>query len=176
LFGSALLVSPVYENQARSRNVYLPAGVRWYDFYSGAVHEGGEVIAAAAPLARMPLFVKAGSIIPLGPAIEYTGQKPDAPITLYVYAGQDGSFDLYEDDGLSYGYERGAFTRIPIKYDDAHHTLSIDARAGSFPGMSVQRSFKVRWISGNVNNNVVDFDAEPDAVIKYSGQPVTINR
>jgi alpha-D-xyloside xylohydrolase len=176
LFGSALLVSPVYENQARSRNVYLPAGVRWYDFYSGTVHEGGEVIAAAAPLARMPLFVKAGSIIPLGPAIEYTGQKPDAPITLYVYAGQDGSFDLYEDDGLSYGYERGAFTRIPIKYDDAHHTLSIDARAGSFPGMSVQRSFKVRWISGNVNNNVVDFDAEPDAVIKYSGQPVTINR
>ena len=172
LFGPSFLVNPVYEFEARSRRVYLPAGTRWYDFYSGAAHEGGRQIDAAAPLARMPLFIKAGSIVPIGPAVQHTAEKLDAPVTLYVYQGANGSFDLYEDDGLSYAYEKGEFARIPIRYDDASGTLSIGARAGSFPGMVATRTFNVRWISPD-EANASDFDASPDESLTYSGQPVT---
>ncbi|MDE2447785.1 MAG: DUF4968 domain-containing protein, partial [Gammaproteobacteria bacterium] len=94
MFGPAFLVSPVYEYQARTREVYLPAGTLWYDFYSNRTFQGGQRIAAAAPLARMPLFVRAGSIVPVGPAIQYTGEKPDAPLTLLVYTGANGHFTL----------------------------------------------------------------------------------
>jgi alpha-D-xyloside xylohydrolase len=173
LFGPAFLVNPVYKYQARSRKIYLPAGTRWFDFYSGAVHEGGREIEAAAPLARMPLFVKAGSIVPVGPAIQYTGEQPGAPITLYVYQGANGSFDLYEDDGTSYGYERGAYSRIPIRYDAAADTLSIAARSGSFPGMPAKRTFAVRWIGAN-EARAADFAVAADATVEYSGQPVSL--
>jgi alpha-D-xyloside xylohydrolase len=174
LFGPSLLVSPVHEYEARSRKVYLPAGTRWYDFHSGAAHDGGHEIEAAAPLARMPLFVKAGSIVPVGPAIQYTAEKLDAPITLYVYQGANGSFDLYEDDGLSYAYEKGAFARIPIRYDDTAGTLTIGARAGNFPSMVSTRTFNVRLISPG-ETNAADLDTKPDATQEYSGQPVTFN-
>lgn len=172
LFGPAFLVNPVYEFNARSRQVYLPAGTRWYDFYSGVVHEGGRKIEAAAPLARMPLFVKAGSIVPIGPEVQHTAEKLQAPITLYVYRGADGSFDLYEDDGLSYAYEKGEFARIPIRYDDASGTLSIGARAGAFPGMVATRTFNVRWIAPG-ESNAADLDTAPDESLTYSGQPVS---
>jgi alpha-D-xyloside xylohydrolase len=174
LFGPAFLVCPVYAYEARSRKVYLPAGVRWYDFYSGAAHDGGQEIVAAAPLAQMPLFVKAGSIVPVGPAVQHTAEKLDAPITLYVYQGADGKFDLYEDDGLTYGYETGAFTHIPIAYDDEGGTLTIGERAGHFPGMSSKRTFNVRWISPG-EARAADLDARPDQTLEYSGQPVTFN-
>ena len=175
LFGPAFLVSPVYEYGARERQVYLPAGVRWYDFYNGAVHEGGRTITAAAPLNRMPLFVKAGSIVPIGPAIEYTGQKPDAPLTLLVYTGRNGEFDLYEDDGVTYGYERGAFSRIPLHYDDATGTLTIDGRSGEFPGMVANRTFNVRWIAAD-DVRPLDFEAKADHSVEYSGKEVVIER
>lgn len=172
LFGPSFLVSPVYEFEARSRKVYLPAGTRWYDFYSGAALDGGQEIEAAAPLARMPLFVKAGSIVPVGPAVQHTAEKLDAPITLYVYQGANGSFDLYEDDGLTYGYEKAAFARIPIRYDDAAGTLTIGERTGNFPGMVSTRTFNVRWISPG-EANAADLDTQPDEALAYSGQPVT---
>ncbi|MEJ0058317.1 MAG: TIM-barrel domain-containing protein [Terricaulis sp.] len=175
MFGPSFLVAPVYEFQARTREVYLPAGTRWYDFYTGRAFEGGQRIQADAPLARMPVFVRAGAIVPVGPAIQYTGQNPGGPITLYVYAGQDGSFDLYEDDGVTYGYQRGASSRIPMSYDDETRTLTIGARAGSFPGMINERTFNVRWISGP-NANAVSFDARPDQTVRYSGSAVTLRR
>lgn len=171
LFGPAFLVNPVYEHRARSRTVYLPAGARWYDFHTGTLHEGGQEIEAAAPLARMPLFVRAGSIVPVGPDIQHTGEKPDAPITLYVYRGADGRFDLYEDDGLSHGYERGELSRTPIRYDDATGTLTVGEREGSFPGMPATRVFHVRWISPG-ESRAADFDTAPDASLEYSGQVV----
>jgi len=174
LLGPALLVSPVYEYGARKRKVYLPAGTRWYDFYSGTVFAGGETIDAAAPLERMPVFVKAGAIVPIGPAIEYTGQKPDAPVTLYVYTGANGKFELYEDDGVSYGYERGEFARIPFTYDDATGTLTIGSRSGGFPHMPGKRTFHVRWISGPTD--AANFDAKADATVEYAGQRVTVTR
>jgi alpha-D-xyloside xylohydrolase len=174
LFGPALLVSPVYEYGARHRRVYLPAGTRWYDFYSGNVFRGGELLDAAAPLDRMPLFVKAGAIIPLGPITEFTGQKPEAPITLYVYTGANGEFELYEDDGTTYGYERGEFSRIPFSYNEATGTLTIGARSGDFPHMFRNRRFNVRWISGPTD--ATNFDAKTDAMVEYSGRPVSITR
>src|SRR5690606_33531155 len=118
LFGPALLVAPVYEQGARTRGVYLPAGADWYDFYSGEKHAGGRTVEADAPLARMPLFVRAGSIVPTGPAIRHTGESLNAPLTLNVYTGADGAFDLYEDDGTSYDYEQGQWSRIPVRWDE----------------------------------------------------------
>ena len=174
LFGPSLLVSPVYEYGARKRRVYLPSGTRWYDFYTGAIFQGGKQIDAAAPLERMPVFVKAGAIIPLGPMMEFTGQKPDAPVTLYVYTGANGTFELYEDDGTTYGYERGEFSRIPLSYNESTGTLSIGARSGAFPHMPDHRTFKIRWISGPTD--AMNFDARMDATVEYSGQPVSVTR
>jgi alpha-D-xyloside xylohydrolase len=173
MFGPAFLVNPVYQYEARTRKVYLPAGVRWYDFYSGKSYDGGQEVEAPAPLARMPLFVKAGSIVPIGPAIQYTSEKLDGPITLYVYRGANGKFDLYEDDGVSYEYEKGAFSRIPVSYDDASQSLVIGNRSGSFPGMVEKRTFNVRWIEPG-EANAAELDTRSDATIEYSGQRLTV--
>ena len=175
LFGPAFLVSPVHTYQARTRTVYLPTGTRWYNFYTGKSYAGGQQLKVDAPLNQIPLFVKAGAIVPMGPALEYTAQQLDAPLTLYVYTGSDGSFDLYEDDGVTYGYERGAFARIVLKYDDALGELSIGERVGSYPGMTSQRTINVRWLDGK-QRNAIDFDAAPDTTVQYSGQAITIKR
>jgi alpha-D-xyloside xylohydrolase len=175
MFGPAFLVSPVYEYGARDRDVYLPAGTSWYDFYTGDRVDGGAHVKAAAPLSRIPLYVRAGSIIPIGPEIQYTGEKPDAPITLYVYTGHDGSFSLYEDAGTDYGYEKGAFATIPMSYNDARGDLTIGARKGEFPGMVGKRVFKVRWISGGARD-LTKFDGAADASVEYSGGEVVVRK
>jgi alpha-D-xyloside xylohydrolase len=173
LFGKALLVAPVYKHKARTRSVYLPSGADWYDFHSGVKTAGGQSIEAAAPLRRMPLYVRAGSIVPVGPEIQYTAEKPGAPITLLVFTGADGTFDLYEDDGVSYGYERGEFARIPLRFDAAKGTLTIGARSGSYPGMSEERVFKVRWIKAGAKAPS-DLDAAADATVEYKGAEITV--
>ncbi len=143
MFGPAFLVNPVTEYKARARQVYLPAGTPWYDFWTGQQVAGGQTITADAPVDRLPLYLRAGAIVPAGPEQQYIGEKRDAPITLYVYAGANGRFSLYEDDGRSYGYERGEFARIPIAWNDATRTLAIGARSGSYPGMPASRTFTV---------------------------------
>ena len=168
LFGKAFLVAPVYEHKARQRSVYLPGGTDWYDFYSGVLTRGGQRIDAAAPLARMPLFVRAGSIVPVGAEIQYSSEKPDAPLTLLVFTGADGSFDYYEDDGLSYRHERGEFMRIPMRFDSGTGTVTIGARMGGYPAMPEKRTIHVRWIKEGAKPPV-DFDATPDATIVYTG-------
>jgi alpha-D-xyloside xylohydrolase len=175
MFGPSILVSPVYEYGARERDVYLPAGTSWYDFYTGDRVDGGAHVKAAAPLSRIPLYVRAGAIIPVGPEIQYTGEKPDAPITLYVYTGHDGSFSLYEDAGTDYGYEKGAFANIPMRYNDARGELTIGARKGEFPGMVGKRVFKVRWISGG-RRDLMSFDGAADASVEYSGSEVVVRK
>jgi alpha-D-xyloside xylohydrolase len=125
---------------------------------------------------RMPLYVRAGSIVPIGPEIQYTGEKPDAPITLYVYTGHDGSFSLYEDAGTDYGYEKGAFATIPITYNDAIGELTVGVRKGEFPGMVGKRVFKVRWISGSGRRDLMSFDAGADATVQYSGEQVVVRK
>ncbi|MCK5911819.1 MAG: glycoside hydrolase family 31 protein, partial [Caulobacter sp.] len=173
LYGSAFLVAPVTAFKARSREVYLPAGAAWYDFETGQRHAGGQTIKAQAPLARMPLFVKAGAIVPTTEVQQYVGEKPDAPITFVVYTGQDGRFELYEDDGLSMAYQRGAYSRIPVSYDEASGRLTIGARSGRYDGMVERRVFKVRFVGPGVKS--VGFDAA-DATIDYAGALVTAMR
>jgi alpha-D-xyloside xylohydrolase len=147
MFGPAFLVSPVTEYKARTRPVYLPAGSDWYDFWTGTRVSGGQMVTADAPLDRLPLYMRAGSIVPVGPEQQYVGEKHDPPITVYVYGGANASFSLYEDDGKSYGYERGEFARIPITWDDATRTLTIGARTGSYPRMPASRSFRVTLVT-----------------------------
>ncbi|TWB30205.1 TIM-barrel domain-containing protein [Nitrospirillum viridazoti] len=176
LFGHAFLVAPVTDYRARSRAVYLPSGAQWYDFQTGKLYDGGQRIAADAPLKRMPLFVRAGSIVPTAPVTQYTGQMPDAPLTIVVYTGADGHFDLYEDEGTTYGYEHGAFSRIPLSFDQASGTLTIGTRAGSFPGMVQDRVINVRFVGPGAQAAPADFTAKPDQTVRYTGQAVTVTR
>lgn len=171
MFGPAFLVSPVYRYRARTREVYLPRGALWYDFYTNRTHPGGERIAAAAPLDRLPLYVRAGAIVPVGPAIEYTGQKPDAPLTLLVYTGASGHFTLYEDEGTNLDYRRGEYSTIPFSYDRASGTLTIGARSGAFPGMPPRRAFRIRWMRPGAPPGD-DFRAPADLTVAYSGAAV----
>jgi alpha-D-xyloside xylohydrolase len=168
LFGRALLVAPVTRFKARSRPVYLPAGASWYDFHSGRAFAGGRTIQADAPAERMPLFVRAGAIVPLGPEIQYVGEKPGAPLTLVVYGGANGEFSFYEDDGTSLGYQKGAFSRIPLSWDERSGVLTIGAREGRWPGMAERRLFNVRLVSA-AKPSALDSDRKPDASVTYDG-------
>lgn len=171
MFGPAFLVAPVSEFRARARDVYLPAGARWIDFYSGEAHEGGRTIRAAAPYERMPLFVRAGAIVPTGPAMQQTGDASASPITLLVYPGADGSFSLYEDDGASFAYRRNVYARIPIRWDDRSGTLTIGPRQGGYPGMAPRREIRVRWMTPG---RALDLDGTADSSLTYSGEAVTV--
>lgn len=173
MFGPALLINPVYEYEARKRTVYLPKNHIWYDFYNGKKYTGGQSIAADAPLNRMPIFVKAGSIIPVGPEIQYVDEKPKEPITINIYFGADGTFELYEDDGKSYGYETGAWSRIPFAFENATKTFRIGARIGEYPGMQKNREFHLRWIKGK-GDSATDFNQPSDAIINYDGSEIKI--
>lgn len=173
LFGPSLLINPVYEYGAKSRQVYLPQGNGWYNLYTNQYQTGGQTITAEAPYERMPVFVKEGSIIPFGPEIQYTGEKPADPITLYVYTGKDASFTLYEDENNNYNYEKGAFSNIMITYTEANKTLTINAREGSFPGMLTNRKFNVVWVDKN-NATPLNFELNNNHPINYEGKKVTL--
>jgi len=162
----------VTEYRASARAVYLPrAG--WYDFWTGRRVGGGRTVQAAAPYDRIPLFVRAGSILPVGPELQYTDEKPADPITLVVYTGADGRFSLYEDDGESYGYERGEFARIPLRWDEKSRTLIIGRREGSFPGMLTRRTFQVVFVSGT-RPVAFGFDLTPDRTVSYAGAELRV--
>ncbi|MDE5849660.1 MAG: DUF5110 domain-containing protein [Muribaculaceae bacterium] len=173
MFGNAFLVAPVYEYGARSREVYFPKGATWYDFYTGnVVSDGGEKKIADAPYDRMPLYVRSGAIVPFGPVIQYSDEKPADVINLYVYAGDDGEFTLYEDENLNYNYENGAYSMIPMSYDDETGTLTIGERKGAFPGMLKERVFNVIKISSG-SPAAYSRDAKGHEV-KYDGSPIKI--
>ncbi|HYF66766.1 MAG TPA: TIM-barrel domain-containing protein, partial [Ohtaekwangia sp.] len=146
MFGPSILVNPIHEYKATSREVYLPQGTGWYDFYTGEHFDGGQTLTVNSPLERMPLFVKAGSILPAGPEIQYTTEKPADPITLYIFPGADATFTLYEDENINYDYEKGQFTMIEIKYEDKTGTVNIGERKGSFAGMPEERKFELVWV------------------------------
>jgi alpha-D-xyloside xylohydrolase len=173
MFGPSLLVNPVYEYRQTKRSLYLPQSAGWYDVYSGKWYKGGQTIIADAPYERMPLFVKAGSIIPFGPDLQYTAEKPADTITLNIYTGADASFNLYEDEGTNYNYEKGAYSIIPIKYNEAAKTVTIDHRRGSFNGLLQKRVFHVNIISpGKVRE--LGFETSFDKEVSYEGRKLTI--
>ena len=171
MFGPALLVAPVYEFGARSREVYLPEGYVWYDFYNGQLMQDG-LQKGAAPYERMPLFVKGGSILPMGPEIQWTGENPEGEITLFVYEGADGSFTLYDDEGLNYNYEKGQYSNIPLTWNNSTSTLTIGERKGEYPGMPKTRKFNVIKVS---KDHPVGFSrAVQGHEINYNGTPVEV--
>jgi len=170
MFGPAFLVAPVTEFKARERTTYLPAGASWYDLYSGRKFAGGQTVTASAPYERMPVFVRAGSIVPTGPAIQHTNEGQNGPVTIQVFTGANGSFSLYEDDGSSRRYLNGAFSRIPMTYDESSGTLTIGTREGRYPGMSANRSLRIRWIRPD---RPLDFDSA-DETVDYDGTRIMV--
>jgi alpha-D-xyloside xylohydrolase len=182
--GPSLLVSPVTAPGVTRREVYLPrrdrddeggAAAGWYDFWTGVHHAGGQRIDAPAPYESLPVHVKAGSILPLGPELQYTGEKPADPLTLWVYTGADASFELYEDDGVSYAYEQGEHATIPLDWDEARSTLTIGARSGSFPGMLAKREIRVVFVSPGA---AIPHSAAPAAAraVVYDGEAAVVRR
>ena len=174
MYGPALLVSPVTQAGATSRSVYLPAGSIWYDFWTGTRAQGGQYITAQAPLETMPLYVRAGSIIPMGPELQYANEKPADPIELRIYPGADGQFTLYEDDGETYDYEKGAHATIAFTWTDSTNTLSIQARTGSFPGMLKQRSLRIVIVASG-HGVGVDLTSNPEKLVNYNGSAQVIH-
>ena len=172
MYGPAFLVNPVTEPSSTTRLVYLP-NTTWYDFWSGSTIEGGRMINANTPLDRLPVYVRAGSIVPLGPDEEWSTQKPADPIELRVYPGASGDFAIYEDENDGYDYEKGVHATIPLHWDDAAHTLTIAERKGQFPGMLQERTFRVVLVKENhgVGVNAAD---EVDKVVQYSGKQISV--
>ena len=174
MFGPALMACPVGEYQKYSRNVYLPKQKGWYDFYTGKHYAGGQTIVADAPYEKIPVFVPEGSILPVGPEMEWSDQKKPELIDLYVYAGKDGSYTLYEDEGTNYNYEKGKYATIDFLYDNAQKTLTIGARKGSFDGMLQKRRFNVVLVSGDNQQGISLAKAPKGKKVKYAGQVVTV--
>ena len=171
MFGPALLVNPVLKAGAEKRSVYLPAAAAWYDFWTGKSLSGSQDIDAEAPLDRMPLFVRAGSILPMGPEIEYAAQDPAGPVEIRVYRGADGKFDLYEDAGDGYDYQKGQHSIIPIRWDDRNAVLTIGAREGTFPGVVEHRAFHVVLVTtGHGVGEAVTSAA--NAELAYNGKEI----
>lgn len=153
---------------AAPRSLWLPAGTAWTNLWTGETQTGGRRLELAVPLAQMPMFLRAGSILPLGPEITRSGDKPDAPIELRIVPGADGRFDLYEDFGDGFGYEKGERAVTPLSWDDKSRTLTIGARRGEFPGMVKRREFRVVLVQPG---HGVGFspEAAPDVIVPYEG-------
>ncbi len=173
LFGEALLVAPIVEAGAMQRSVYLPKTTIWYDFWTNKPFDGGQTIQADAPLDRIPLFVKAGSILPIGPVVQHSGQDVNHELEMRIYEGANGEFTLYEDEGDSYNYEKGQYSTIRFSWDDARKELSIGNREGAFPGMVTERSFKITRLNRN-KVQAAEATTPSERVISYSGTAVKV--
>jgi alpha-D-xyloside xylohydrolase len=172
MYGPAILVNPVTEPEATSRRLYLPAA-KWFDFWKGTSLEGGRMLDADAPLDRLPLYIRAGSIIPMGPDEEWASEKPDDPLELRIYPGANGDFTLYEDEGDNYNYEKDAYATIPLHWDDAEKVLTIGDRQGRFPGMLDNRAFHIIFVGADHGVGVAP-PAQADKVVQYSGPRITV--
>ena len=174
MFGPALMACPVGYYKARSRKVYFPKQCGWYDLYTGEHIDGGQTLVVDAPYDKIPVFVREGSIIPYGPEIQYTDEKPADLITLYVYAGSNGEFQLYEDEGTNYNYEKGKYTTIDITYNDTMRTLSLGQRQGAFKGMLKERRFLIVYVTKEQPREL-DFVPQKALLLEYKGKPISVN-
>src|SRR5665648_242653 len=183
MFGPAIMVSPVTARMyslpnakevKKTRNVYLPKAANWYDFWTGKLITGGQTIEAAAPIETLPLYIKAGSIVPMGPYLQYATEKVADPIELRIYTGANADFVLYEDENDTYNYEQGKYATIAMNWNDAEKTLTIKDRKGDFPGMLKDRTFRVVLV--NAKNGTGVEPAKQAVEIKYSGKEVKIKK
>ncbi len=183
MFGPAFLVNPVTEqlystdvnsgNTIKTRKVYLPKSTTWYDFWTGDLYAGGLTIDAAAPIDIMPLYVKAGSIIPMEPFIQYATEKDPDTIELRVYAGANGQFTLYEDENDNYNYEKGKYSEILIDYNDTAKQLIIGDRKGSYDSLPHNKTFKIVWVRQGFGFGIYT-PIKCDTTIFYNGSRVIV--
>jgi alpha-D-xyloside xylohydrolase len=193
MFGPSILVCPVTEAQytrqsedgkqigttdfssMHSTQQYLPQCTGWFNFWTGKKIEGGQEWYCKTPIDIIPLYIKAGSIIPFGPFLQYAEEKPADPVEVRVYTGADASFELYEDENDNYDYEKGIYAVIPLKWDDKSQTLTIGKRKGSFPGMKKERTFNIVFV--NKNHGVgVEIEKQPDKTVQYTGSQLVIQK
>jgi alpha-D-xyloside xylohydrolase len=179
MFGPAFLVNPVTEQlysaeteKAKTRKVYLPK-VLWYDFWTGKSIKGGQTIDAAAPMETLPLYIKAGSLVPMGPFLQYATEKPADPIELRIYPGADGQFTIYEDENDNYNYEKGQHATFQFTWNNARKLLTISDRKGDFPGMVKERSINVVLVK-DAHGNGIDVCKTPDKTVKYDGKKLEV--
>ena len=172
MYGPAFLVAPVTEQGAAERRVYLP-GEKWFDFWSGKRLSGGSTFDAPAPLDRMPVYIRAGSIVPFGADEQYAAERSGAPIELRIYPGANGAFTLYDDEGDNYDYEKGAYATVPITWNDAAQTLTIGERRGSYPGMPRERTFAIILVSERHGVGIAPTQ-NIDETVTYTGAAVTL--
>jgi len=185
MFGKSLLVCPVTESMyskdmnedfiaIKSMEVYLPNGIDWIDFWTGEKLEGGQTVSRETPIDIIPLYVKAGSILPIGPDVQYATEKNWDNLEIRVYEGADGEFTLYEDENDNYNYEKGMYSTITFTWDDTKKILTISNREGSFPGMLNERVFNLVLVSKN-NGNGMNRPVKYDKVVTYKGQEIVLN-
>ena len=172
MFGKAFLVAPVTEPNVHEWNVYLPESSTWYNFWTGNRFDGGQTINIKATLDKIPLFIKAGSIIPMGPIIQYSTEKND-PVEIRIYPGANGEFTLYEDENDNYNYEKGIYALTRFKWDDTKKTLTVEARKGKYPGMLKERTFNILLVSENRGTGI-EISSTMDKKIKYSGMKTVV--
>jgi alpha-D-xyloside xylohydrolase len=173
MFGKSILVSPVTEPGMDTWDVYLPVEAGWYDFWTGKFYTGGHYIETDAPLNKIPLFVKTGSIVPIGPEVQYSKEETWDNLEIRLYEGINGEFTLYEDENDNYNYEKGMYSTITFSWDDSNRILTIQDREGSFPGMLQERQFNIRLVSkdhGTGMNGVDEYVKQ----VKYTGKKVGI--
>jgi len=176
MFGPAFLVAPVTEpvsKSAGSRKVFLPAGADWVNFWTGEKYTGGREVVTPAPMETLPLYVRAGSIVPLGPVVQYATENPEAPYEIRIYPGADAKFTIYEDDNETYNYEKGQRATYDLVWNDAAKTLTVGARQGSFPGMVATRKLNVVLAAPGKNVGFAETRAEAKTV-EYTGRTVKV--
>lgn len=173
MFGSAFLIAPVTQAGVVEKEVYLPKSVQWYHFWSGKRFEGGQKVNVAAPLNQTPVFVKAGSIIPMGEPLQYVTEKKADTLEIRIYKGANGSFELYEDEGNNYNYEKGQYATIPFKWNEQQKSLTIGDRVGDYKGSLKKRVFNIVWVDGSktIGAETSSFN-QP---IVYNGKKIVIN-
>jgi len=173
LFGPSLLAAPVTDPGVTERDVYLPAGTAWFDFWTGEKNAGGQKYSAAAPREKMPIFVRAGSILPYAEPMQYADENPDGPLELRIYPGSDAEFTLYEDEGDNYNYEHGAFATIRLRWNEKTQSVTIGARQGNFAGMKPERAFRLVVVRPGHGAGIASTQ-HVDREIQYHGAEVQV--
>ena len=173
MFGKSFLIAPVIEPGVTDWDVYLPKSAIWYDFWTGKRFSGGQTIKTAAPRHRIPVFIKAGSIVPMGKFLQYTSEKPIDTLEIRIYAGADGQFTLYNDEGNNYNYEKGKYTLVPLKWNEERQMLTIDVQQGSYAGVLKKRVFNIVWVNES-NGKGIEISSIAKSVI-YSGEKITVS-
>ncbi|MEO6852131.1 MAG: TIM-barrel domain-containing protein, partial [Mucilaginibacter sp.] len=172
MFGKSFLVAPVTEPNITEWSVYLPKATAWYDLWTGKRFEGGQTVKAAAPLDKVPVFVKAGSIVPMSKLAQSTAAITKYTLEIRIFKGADGEFKLYEDEGDGYNYEKGKYTIIPFKWNEKSQLLTIGALKGAYANYIKKRMFNIVIVDENTGGGVTE--GKTTKSVRYAGKPIAI--